>query len=275
MLDRQSVVPPPDLAVEVQITGSNRDESLRFGMVTADAVQRAEAAIADAVETKRQAERDRHAEERAFELGRLAVAFGTTVSDTCRCGERDCWRSGIPWDWQAGSPMRWFSVVRPGESHYREAGEWIVGVERSYVWAARRFRAGESGVEFRHIEGNAADVAGVIRDFHARAIAAERLAAEGPRAALAAAKLQYADWETWTGWPSASRCTPSEFAIAAYRAGHGRRTSDWYHVRTTESGGYGEYVAETLGAMVSLPVNEHAALTGECWRGRDPGHRTD
>lgn len=274
MLDRRSAVPPTDLGVEVQIVGANRDGSLRFGLVTLDAIQRAESAVIAVAEAKRQAERDRHAEERAFELSRLSVAFAGAVSDTCRCGEHDCWRAGIPWDWQAGSPMRWFSVVRPGESHYREAGEWIVGVERSYVWAARRFRAGESGVEFRHIEP-AADVPEVIRDFHARAIAAERLAAEGPRAALAAAKLQYADWETWTGWPSASRCIPSEFAIAAYRAGHGRRTSDWYHVRTTESGGYGEYVAETLGAMVSLPVDGHADLAGECWRGRDPDHRAD
>lgn len=276
MLDRRSAVPPPGLKVEVRITGANRDGSLRFGVVTDDDIRRAEGAIVSAAEAARQAESERRDAERAFEIARLTIAL-TGVGDTCHCGQRDCWRGGVPWDFSS-SDARWFSRVRPTEAHYRPAGEWIVGIERCYVWAARRFRPGEYGVEFRHVaadDGALPDVPSVASDLHSRAMAAARLAAEPALAALAAAKLQYPDWASWTGWPSASRDTPSEFAIAAYRAGHGRRTSEWSVVRTTESGGYGEYTATTLGAQVALPVDGHADLVGECWRGRDPDHRTD
>jgi hypothetical protein len=272
MLDRRSAVPPTSLEVEVRITGATRDGSLRFGEVTLAAIERAEAAAVATVEAKRRAESDRYAEERAFEISRLNIAMAGDVSDTCRCGVRDCWRPGIPWSWTTDE-MRWFENARDELAHYRTAGEWIVGVERCYVWAARRFRPGNFGVEFRHVAES--QLPPRAAELFCRARAAEELAAAAPRAALAAAKLQYPGWEDWTGWPDDSRSSPEAFAIAAYRAGHGLRTTEWYKVRTTESGGYGEYSATTWGAMVSLPVEGHADLTGECWRGRDPDHRED
>jgi len=92
--------------------------------------------------------------------------------------------------------------------------------------------------------------------------------------AIVAARAQYPDWQSWP-WRDDWRARRDGWAIAGYRAGHGRRAEEWHHLRTTESGGHGEYTASTWAARVVLPVEGHGEFAGECWRGADPDHRTD
>ena len=278
MLDRRSIIPPDDLDVEIEITGQSRDGETRFGVVTAAAVARAHARVAErAAEAAEASARELsvRAEWRARDLRLLAQAVAE-ASPMCRCGTQHCWREGSP-ETLRFSRDSYVSRVPESEAHYRVAGKWLVGVARGYVWGGKDFDPPYIGTTFVQAEACRleSDAPDNVREFYALAAAAQALAAAPAIAALTTAKVQYPDWVSWTGWPSESRMSPSEFAIAAYRAGHGRRTTNWYHVRTTESGGHGEYTAATLGAMVALPVEGHSDLIGECWLGWDANHRTD